>query len=206
MNNILITEQYLKEFSPIPNNYNWNDILPFIPIAEQIWVVDIIGKKLYDELLEQVADNNVNGTNATLLLKIYPYLAMAILYEALPFINAHISEKGITLNDSENSKSISSSELSNMQNHIRTQLEVLKKMLKEFLNEHAECFPLYTKDECVSCSTSMNDCDAFALFAWNSNTIERDKYIKWYNYFNIIKQQPNSNNRLYSNKGNFFKL
>ena len=198
---ILITEQYLKQYSPIPNNFKWDDILPFIPIAEEVWVAPILGRKLYNELLTEVSENNVSGEHATLLLKIYPYLSMAIVYESMPFLAHHISEKGITAGHSDNSEPISSSELSNMQNHIRTQLEVLKKMLKQFLNEHKECFPSYDVDY-SDCSCDNNDCDAFALFLWNSERIDvnNDRWLRYYNFYKELKHRPNSNVRLYSNK------
>lgn len=198
---ILITEEYFKTYSPIPNNYNWDDIVPFIPIAEEIWIVDILGRKLYKELLEQVSNNEVSGENSTLLLKLYPYLSMAIIYESMPFIAYSITEKGITKGKSENSEPISNSELSNMQNHIRTELEVLKRMLKHFLNDNKECFPLYDADG-SDCNCNVNDCDAFALFIWNSERldIENQRWLRYYNFYNELKHKPNANIRLYSNK------
>lgn len=201
LNPILITEEYLKAYSPIPNNFNWDDIRPFIPIAEEIWVVDIIGRKLYNELLEQVAENSLTGENSTLLLKIYPYLSMAIVYESLPFLAHHISEKGVTAGKSENSEPISPTELSNMQNNIRTQLDVLKRMLKNFINEHKECYPLFDADD-SDCSCDINDCDAFAIFVWNSERldIENQRWMKWYNFYNQIKHKPKADPRMFSNK------
>lgn len=203
LNPTLITEEYLKQYSPIPNNFNIEDIKPFFNIAEEIWIVDVIGRKLYNELLEQVSENNVSGENATLLLKIYPYLSMAIVYEALPFLNAHISEKGITLNSSENSTPISATEFNNISNQVRTQLEVLKKMLKSFLNEHSECYPLYEADGTCCNESELSDCDAFALFLWNSSTLNVNKELRWYNFYQKIKNKPNSNVRLFSNRNNF---
>ena len=62
---------------------------------------------------------------------LYPYLSIAIVYESLPFIANHISEKGITKNSSDNSEPISNTELTNIQNHLRTQLEFLKMNFKK---------------------------------------------------------------------------
>lgn len=87
---ILITVEYLKEYSPIPNNFNWNEIKPFIPIAEEVHIVPIIGRKLYYELLEQVQKNEVTDVNSTLLLKIYQLEAIAVCLEALPFFTYHL--------------------------------------------------------------------------------------------------------------------
>ena len=198
LNPTLIDFSYFSAYSPVPTNYNWDDIRPFVSIAEEVWVVDIVGRKLYNELLEQVQNNNLTGENSTLLLKIYPYLSMAIVFESMPFLAYNITEKGVTKGKSDNSEPISNSELINMQNHIRTQLEVLKRMLKNFLNENSDCYPLFKSDDDCCTTTDIDDCDAFALFLWNANRIDVHREMKWYNFYQKMKQNPNANIRLYS--------
>lgn len=204
LNPTLIDFSYFAAYSPVPNNYNWDDIRPFVSIAEEVWVVDILGRKLYNELLEQVSDNTLTGENSTLLLKIYPYLSMAIVYESMPFLAYNITEKGLTKGKSENSEPITNSELTNVQNHIRTQLEILKSMLKSFLNEHKECYPSFDADD-ANCSCGIDDCSDFAVFLWNSERLDinSERWMKWYNFYNQIKHKPNANVRLYSNKRMF---
>lgn len=140
---VLITEEYLKEYSPIPNNFDWSEVKAFIPIAEEIHIIPIIGRMLYNELIEQVQNNKVTDVNSSLLLKIYQLEAIAVAYETLPFIWAHITEKGITLGKSDNSDSIELEDLSEITNHLNAQLAVFKKMLREFLERNADCFPLF---------------------------------------------------------------
>lgn len=152
---VLITDDYLAAYSPLPKNYDYSDIRPFISIAEQVWIVDIIGKPLYKELIEQVATNTVTDENATLLLKIYQLEAIAVVYEALPFIWTSFTEKGITLGKSDNSESIKSTDLSVIQNHLRSQLTSYQKLLKQFLEDNAECFPLYVPDVNECCSNPL---------------------------------------------------
>lgn len=205
LNPTLIDFSYFSAYSPVPTNYNWDDIRPFVSIAEEVWVVDIVGRKLYNELLEQVQNNNLTGENSTLLLKIYPYLSMAIVFESMPFLAYNITEKGVTKGKSDNSEPISNSELINMQNHIRTQLEVLKRMLKNFLNENSDCYPLFKSDDDCCTTTDIDDCGAFALFLWNANRIDAHREMKWYNFYQKMKQNPNANIRLYSNNSRIFR-
>jgi hypothetical protein len=205
LNPTLIDFSYFSAYSPVPNNFNWDDIRPFVSIAEEVWVVDILGRKLYNELLEQVQNNNLTGENSTLLLKIYPYLSMAIVFESMPFLAYNITEKGVTKGKSDNSEPISNSELINMQNHIRTQLEVLKRMLKNFLNENSDCYPLFKSDDDCCTTTDIDDCGAFALFLWNANRIDVHREMKWYNFYQKMKQNPNANIRLYSNNSRILR-
>lgn len=191
----LINNEYLAAYSPLPVNYNFDEIRPFITIAESIWVVDILGKKLYNELLKQVEDNNITEANSTLLLKIYPYLAMAVTYEALPFIAHHFSEKGITNGKSDNSEPISNVQMVNIQNHVRTELEVLKRLLKEFLEDNKDSYPLYATHNC----TYSNDECVWVDMVWNGIDASAVRDMRWRSLKKNILNSPNANLRLYSN-------
>lgn len=191
----LINNEYLAAYSPLPVNYNYDEIRPFVTIAESIWVVDILGKKLYDELLTQVNENNITEENSTLLLKLYPYLAMAVTYEALPFIAHHFTEKGITNGKSENSEPISNVQMVNIQNHIRTELEVLKRMLKDFLEENKEVYPLFKSG---ACQYSGDDC-VWADMLWHGVDAEAVRDMRWRSIRKTLKNSPNANLRMYSN-------
>lgn len=199
----LINEEYLKAYSPIPLNFNWDNIRMFCNIAEEIWIVPIIGRALYDELIEQVNQNNVTDVNSSLLIKIYMLEAMAIVYESLPFIRSHISEVGITLGKSDNSDSISSTDTNNLLNHLRSQLEVLKSQLKEFLDKNKDCYPLYRSDDDCCSSTNTNECDNFALFLWNTNDLsinDKTRTMYWYSLYQKLNDRPNIDTRIYPSK------
>lgn len=154
----IINEAYFKKYSPIPRNFNIDDIRPYFNIAEQIWVIPILGHPLYEELLEQVVKNEVSEENSTLLLMLYPYLSYSIVYEALPFISYHLTEVGITKGKSDNSDSVSINDVNYINSHIRAQVEAMKSLFKKWLNEHSENYPLYTPDDCA-CEYVPCDCD-----------------------------------------------
>lgn len=152
--NILINEKYLKEFSPIPLNYNLKEVHNYIKMAEQIWVEPIIGYNFYQELIYQVKNNQVTEENSTLLVEaLYPLLGYAVALESLPFLWSHISEVGITLGHSENSDSLSLKDMTYIEGHLRRQVEVRKDYLIKWLDSHCESFPLYhpTNCGCNSC-------------------------------------------------------
>jgi len=155
--NTLINEKYLKEFSPIPLNYNSKEVQNYIKIAEQIWLEPILGYHFYQELIYQVKNNQVSEENSTLFVEaLYPLLGYAVALEALPFIWSHISEVGITLGHSENSDSLSLKDMTYIEGHLRRQVEVRKDFLIKFLCEHQESFPLFDncKCECNGCCSA----------------------------------------------------
>ena len=142
--NILINEKYLKEYSPIPLNYNLKEVQNYIKIAEQIWLEPILGYNFYQELLYQVKANEVSEENSTLFTEaLYPLLGYAVALEALPFLWTHISEVGITLGKSDNSDSLTMKDLTYVENHLRRQVEARKDYLIKWLDCHCESFPLY---------------------------------------------------------------
>lgn len=150
---MIINEKYLKEYSPIPLNYNLAEVKNYVGVAEKIWVKPILGYDLFDELEEQVKNNDISEENATLLTEggLWQYLAFATVYESLPIIWSHISEVGITKGKSDNSDSLTLKDLTYVQQHIRTQVEVLKDQLKTWLCEHNDSFPSL---DCCSCGCS----------------------------------------------------
>ena len=146
----LINAEYLKQYSLFPKNYDLTDIQNFIPVAEQIHILPILGISLYEELLDQVTTNTLTDENSTLLLEVYRVEGIAVLYESLPFVWAHVSQVGITKGKSDNSDSIENRDIAYLNTHIKAQLDYAKKYLKEWLDEYAINFPLYKKedDEC----------------------------------------------------------
>lgn len=150
---MIINEKYLKQYSPIPLNYNIAEVKNYIGVAEKIWVKPVIGYELFDEIEEQVMKNEVSEENATLFTEggLWQYLSFATVLEALPILWGHISEVGITKGKSENSDSLSLKDMTYISQHIRNQVEVLKDQLKKWLCEHNESFPSM---DCCSCGCS----------------------------------------------------
>lgn len=193
----IINEEYFKKYSPIPDNYNIKEIKPFFKVAEQLWVMPLLGQALYDELLEQVCANDVTPENSTLLLVVYPYLSFAICYEALPFISYHFSQVGVTKGKSDNSDSVSINDVNFISTQLRSQVETMKGQLKDFLNNHKDIYPLYKSDDC-ECS-SQNVCEDCG---WIADYYGSGRY-DW-QYFRALyeanKNKPNPRLQVYTTR------
>lgn len=155
---MIINEAYLKKFSPIPLNYNMAEIKNYIDIAEKIWILPLIGYEWYQELEEQVKNNEVSEENATALIEaIWPYLGFAVAYEALPSLMYHVSEISVTKGHSDNSDALDLKELSYYQQHLRNQVEVRKDFCKKWICEHYLYYPLADVCACnCSCCCQNN--------------------------------------------------
>ena len=196
----LITEEYFKTYSPISDNYNIKDIKPYFHVAEKLWIEPIIGTPLYEELLDEVEKDEVTPENATLLLNIYPLLAFAITYESLPFVGYHLSQVGITKGKSEISEPVSINDINYISTQLRNQCETMKKLLKKFLDENAEHYPLYYADNTVECN-----CDDECGWDWiyhyyTDGTYDKYQWQRSVAEHRMRKFKPNSYNQLYSTR------
>ncbi len=146
---MIINRKYFSEYSPIGKNYDYSEIMQYVPVATEIWLRPLIGDELMDELEEQVSKNQVSEKNATLLTEggLWRYLCYATCLEGLPFLWTNISEVGITLGHSDNSDSITLKDLTYIQQHLRNQTEVLKDQLKKWLCERSDIFTI----DCCAC-------------------------------------------------------
>lgn len=196
----LITEDYFKAYSPIPDNYNIKEIKPYFHVAEKLWIEPIIGMPLYEELLDEVEKDEVTPENATLLLNIYPLLAFAITYESLPFVGYHLSQVGITKGKSEISEPVSINDVNYIATQLRNQCETMKKLLKKFLDENAEHYPLYYADNNAECN-----CDDECGWDWiyhyyTDGTYDKYQWQRSVAEHRMRKFKPNSYNQLYSTR------
>lgn len=196
----LITEDYFKTYSPIPDNYNIKEIKPYFHVAEKLWIEPIIGMPLYEELLDEVEKDEVTPENATLLLNIYPLLAFAITYESLPFVGYHLSQVGITKGKSEISEPVSINDVNYISTQLRNQCETMKKLLKKFLDENAEHYPLYYADNNAECN-----CDDECGWDWiyhyyTDGTYDKYAWQRSVAEHRMRKFKPNSYNQLYTTR------
>lgn len=137
----LMNKEYLKEYSLLPINFNTDEIWNFIPLAEQLHIVPIIGQEMYNELLDQVENNEVTPENASLLLQIYPFEGLAIMEVSMPYIAFHITEVGITKGSSENSDSVTTNDINYLTNYVRSQMVPYKERLIEFISQNSKLYP-----------------------------------------------------------------
>lgn len=152
---MIINKQYLGKYSPLPQlgNYDYSEIMNYVPVAQEIWIRPILGDAFMDELEYQVKNNQVSEENATLFIEggLYQYLSYATCLEGLAFIWAHFSQTGISLGKSDNSDSITLKDLTYIEGHLRRQVEFLKDALIKWLDAHSASYNLYHPINCGGC-------------------------------------------------------
>lgn len=129
----LIDEKNLKLYSPISRNVSIEKLIPFVSLAQTIYIQPVLGNLLYTKLQEAVKAGEISPSYQALLIKIWPALAMATSYVALRPLTYTLSEKGVTKLKSQNSEAISSEELGYYAQDLKNQMNILLKQLEEYL-------------------------------------------------------------------------
>jgi hypothetical protein len=129
----LINEALFKENSPLKSDTLAADFAPYLGLAQRMYIERVLGVPLTKELKEQVSRDELSEENEALILMIAPALSFYAVYQGLPFHWAAIVNKGVTLRESENSKSVDLKDIAQLRLWIKNDAEEFLKDLIKYL-------------------------------------------------------------------------
>ena len=153
----LIDEELLKMYSNITRNVGVDKVIPFLNLSQPFYIERILGTALMYELQLQISENTLTDLNKALILKIAPALALWTDYLAARSLTYTVTQKGITLEESENSRSINEKELAEFIHSIREQAEMATELLIKYLCNCADSFPLWKPEEPCICQKYLKE-------------------------------------------------
>ena len=143
---LLITREELLERTPLGGNIDNDKITPHILTAQDIHVQNILGTKLYDDIVLQVEDGSIAGDNLLLWEKyIKPVLCH---YAASDFYLFHaytIANGGVYRHQSENSFTPDLSEVQVLHDEQKNKAVHYRSMIVDFLCHYSYKYPAYTE-------------------------------------------------------------
>lgn len=147
---MIINRTYFAKYSPLPKNFNYDEVMLYVPVAEKIWLYPILGMEFMDVIQHQIDVNAVSDEVSALLQDggLYQYLCYATVFEALPILWAKFSEVGVVKGKSDNADSLSLKDMTYVQEHIRRQVEVLKEQVIQWICQRVDKFPLFNTCLC----------------------------------------------------------
>lgn len=98
---IFISENWIKNNTPLPTNIDAKEIYPFYKVAQDKYIRDILGDALYNSLSNSIIASKgspgvpLTALEITLLELIRPSLAYYCCYEAIPFLATKIKNIGV---------------------------------------------------------------------------------------------------------------
>lgn len=142
----IISELLFKQHSPITNNTDLSEFIPYLAIAQELYIAPLFGESLMTELKSQIESNTLTEENSALILKTAPTLAFYTVYQGLPFHWASIVNKGITIRESENSKGVDINDIAQLRRWIKDDAEIFASILLRFLSDRKNDYPKWKLD------------------------------------------------------------
>jgi hypothetical protein len=142
-----INESDLKSITVIQQNVDAYLLVPFIKVAQEVNLENFLGIALTTALKDGIQNNNLSPDNQKLLDDyIKPALAFYTFYEALPFLNSKITNKGVVLKSSDNSTNVSDATMGGLRNQTKNYGEYYKNRLENYLCDNISLYPNWKRD------------------------------------------------------------
>lgn len=148
---LIISEELLKLYTPLSKNVDVDKVYPYLHLAQPYYLQPILGDALLTELQSQIENDELTEENKALVVKCAPVIGYYATYLAMRSLAYSITEKGITLENSENSRSISEKELGEYILSIKQQAEMYAELLIKYLCRCSLLYPLWRPEEDCGC-------------------------------------------------------
>lgn len=156
----IISEALFKQNSPIKEDTIITKFIPYIIIAQKLYVEKIIGRALMQELQTEIKAATttpdvlpypISPENQALIIELAPALSFYAVYQGLPFHWAAIVNKGITIRESENSAGIDVDDVAQLRRWLKDDAETLARQAVDYLCKCRANYPLWAPAEGYGC-------------------------------------------------------
>jgi hypothetical protein len=142
---IFISEQALKDNSIINENVDMKVLLPVIKLAQEKYMMPILGTGLYNELKTQITAATITVLNKTLLDDyIQPALIWWIMAEAPMPLTYKFMNKSVATRSSENANAASLNDLLKLEERFKDNAEWYSQRITNYLLQNIQSYPLYS--------------------------------------------------------------
>lgn len=141
---LLVSAEKIKSFTSVNENLDESLILPNIQIAQEIGLQTLLGTAFYQHILDAAQGGTLTAAETTLLEDyIAPYLLWRAVYEALPSMYMRMMNKGVSIGESPNAKSVDKGDMSYLRNIHQNRYEFYSQRLQDYIQPRQADYPLY---------------------------------------------------------------
>lgn len=159
-----ITESYIKSNSTVNSNVDAGDLLPIIPLAEDMNIKNILGSALFNTLKTAYTAQTMTTDQRTLVAYIQPALLYRTYELALPFIHLKTKNKGVIKQSSEFGSQGELSDMKYLREQVKDFAEYYEQRLVDYLCNYGNLFSDYTSPDgkgILPDSKTPYDCDLY---------------------------------------------
>ena len=138
----LINTEYIFKYTIVDDNVDANLITKMIWKAQSLNIQSTLGENLYTKLLNDCP--NFTGQYRD-LVKNYVQEALAewTVYHLLPFINFRLTNKAVSLKNSDNSNPSTIDDLKWLRDQVRNNAEFYSERIRDYIKNNQDAFPEY---------------------------------------------------------------
>ena len=145
---LFISTTRIKKDTALGGSVDDNLLLPYILMAQDRYILPILGTDLYDKLISDIQGSSLAGDYLTLLQTyIQPALVQFSFSVVLPFLRLRFVNNSVVTMDSEQGSSVSHEDLKPLINASMDQGEFLRERLIDYVRGNLSSFPEYSTNQ-----------------------------------------------------------
>ena len=141
----LITTDQIKTITVIQGNVDAKSLEPFISLAEDLHLRNLLGEGLYSDLKAAQESNTLSPMYETLYAFCIPVLSYYAFYEYLPFSLVKVTNKGVEKKTGSNGEAADIEELKFLRSTVLNYAKAYAKELSDWLNLNKDAFIPFNK-------------------------------------------------------------
>jgi hypothetical protein len=139
-----VTEQYLKQKTPITQNVSSKDVMPFVEPAAASWMQNILGTYFFNDLLTKYNAQTLSTDEETLVEKMKPAIAWRAATDCVLGLTYQLKNKGLQKQNGDNSESVEQSEVGFVMRHYEQKAEFFESMCRKYLVKNKDLYSVFT--------------------------------------------------------------
>jgi len=145
---LFISRTDLVKNTIVDGNVDTDKFIQFIKIAQEIHITNYLGSKLYNKISSDIVAGSLSGDYLSLVNDyIQPMLIHFAMVEYLPFAAYQIKNGGVSKHSSENSESVSKSEIEFLVQKERDTSEYYTRRFVDYICFNSDKFPEYNTNK-----------------------------------------------------------
>jgi len=160
------SESFFKANTPVSESVDYQDITPFIEVAQDTIIKSRIGKKLYERLSDAIENKDWN-TDELELIKLCRMPAMYhTIYLALPFLQTKIRNKGLVKGTDQYIQTVSRQDQLDLRSEFNQMTGFYMEKLNEWLCLYSSKFPEYADPDPLNDKNHVQPFDFGGFFVY----------------------------------------
>jgi hypothetical protein len=138
-----VTENYLKQKTPITKNVQASDIMLFVEPSASSWMQSILGTYFFNHLVTAYNAQTLTNDEQLLVTKIQPAVAWRAASDCVLGLTYQLKNKGLQKQNGENSESVELNEAQFVMQHYSQKAEFFEAMVRKFLLANKSDYPQF---------------------------------------------------------------